>query len=127
MIFGNPCQEEVPMTKRLPEEKPMPTIWWVSDELWEKIEPILAEHDPPKRTGRPRADQRAVLNAIIFRLRTGCQGNRIPKEFADESTVHRAFQRWVELGVLDRIWAALVEEYSELLSSAQIPKPRILA
>jgi transposase len=50
------------MTKRLPEEKPMPTIWWVSDELWEKIEPILAEHDPPKRTGRPRADQRAVLS-----------------------------------------------------------------
>lgn len=83
-------------------------------ELWEKIDPILAEHDPPKRTGRPRADRRAVLDAIIFRLRTGCQWNRIPKEFPDDSTVHMAFQRWVELGVLEWIWAALIEECEEL-------------
>ncbi len=97
-----------------PEEKPMPTIWCVPDELWEKIEPIIAERDPPKRTGRPRADRRAVLDAIIFRLRTGCQWNRLPKELPDDSTVHRVFQRWVEKGVLDRIWAALVEECEEL-------------
>jgi hypothetical protein len=40
----------------------------------------------------------------------------MPKEeFPDDSSVHRAFQRWVELGVLDRIWAALlVEECEEL-------------
>jgi len=56
-----------------------------------------------------------VLDAVIFRLRTGCQWNRLPKEeFPDDSTVHRAFQRRVELGVLDRIWAALVEECEEL-------------
>jgi hypothetical protein len=45
------------MPERPPEGKPMPTIWRVPDELWEKIEPILREHDPPKRTGRPRADR----------------------------------------------------------------------
>ncbi len=55
------------------EEKPLPTIWRVPDELWERIEPILKEHDPPKKTGRPRVDQRAVLDASVFRLRTGCQ------------------------------------------------------
>jgi putative transposase len=96
------------------EEKPMPTIGRVPDELWEKIEPILAEHDPPKRTGRPRADRRAALNAIIFRVRTGCQWNRMPKEFPDDSTVHRAFQRWVERGVLDQTWEAPIEECEEL-------------
>lgn len=102
------------MTERPPEEKPLPTIWRVPDELWERIEPILEEYDPPKRTGRPRADRRGVLDAVIFRLRTGCQWNRLPEEFPDDSTVHRTFQRWVELGVLDRIWAALVEECEEL-------------
>jgi putative transposase len=96
------------------EEKPLPTIWRVPDELWEKVEPILAEYDPPKKTGRPRVDRRAVLDTIIFRLRTGCQWNRMPKEFPDDSTVHRSFQRWVELGVLDLIWASLVEECEEL-------------
>lgn len=73
------------------EEKPLPTIWRVPDELWEKIEPILQEHDPPKKTGRPRVDQRAALDAIVFRLRTGCQWNRLPSEFPDDSSVHRAF------------------------------------
>ena len=54
------------------ENKPLPTIWRVPDELWERIERILQEHDdPPKKTGRPRVDRRAVLDAV-FRLRTGC-------------------------------------------------------
>ena len=111
-----PAKDEEPMAEREPPEKPMPTIWRVPDELWEKIEPILAEHDPPRKTGRPRVDRRAVLlDAIVLRLRTGCQWNRLPKEeFPDDSTVHRTFQRWVETGVLDRLWAALVEECEEL-------------
>jgi putative transposase len=104
------------MPERGLEEKPMmPTIWCVPDELWEKIEPILKERDPPKSTGRnKRIDQRAALDAIIFRLRSGCQWNRLPKDFPDDSSVHRTFQRWVRLGVLDRVWAALVEECEEL-------------
>ena len=102
------------MTERSPQEKPLPTIWRVPDDLWEKIESIFDEYDPPKRTGRPRVDQRAVLDAVIFRLRTGCQWNRLPKEFPDDSTVHRALQRWVDLGVLDQIWAALIEGCEEL-------------
>ena len=61
------------MVECAPEKKPMPTIWRVPDQLWEKIEPILKEHDPPKNIGRPRVNQRAVLDAVIFRLRTGCQ------------------------------------------------------
>ena len=102
------------MTKQISEQKPLPTIWHTPDELWEKIEPILAQYDPPKSTGRSRVDQRAALDAVIFRLRTGCQWNRLPTEFPDDSSVHRTFQRWIELGVLDRIWAALVEEGDEL-------------
>ena len=102
------------MTKQISEQKPLPTIWRTPDELWEKIEPILAQYDPPKSTGRSRVDQRAALDAIIFRLRTGCQWNRLPREFPDDSSVHQTFQRWITLRVLDRIWAALVEECEAL-------------
>jgi transposase len=90
------------------------TIWTVSDALWEVIAPILAEADPPKATGRPRVDARRTLDAIIFRMRTGCQWNQLPERFPDDSSVHRTFQRWVRLGVFERIWATLVEHCAEL-------------
>jgi len=90
------------------------TIWEVPDELWKKIEPILAEIDPPKPTGRPRIEARAALDALIYRMRTGCQWNHLPQEFPDDSSVHRTFQRWVQTGVLDRLWAVLLEECEEL-------------
>jgi transposase len=102
------------MSENSTREKPLPTIWRVPDELWEIIEPILAKHDPPKSTGRPRIDQRAALDAIIFRMRSGCQWIQMPKDFPDDASVHRTFQRWVELGALDLIWAELVEECEEL-------------
>ncbi len=74
------------MPKSTTEEKPLPTIWRTPDELWEVIEPVLAEQDPSKPTGRPRVDQRGALDAIIFRMRSGCQWNQLPKEFPDDTS-----------------------------------------
>lgn len=96
------------------EVKRLPTIWHLPDELWDKTRPIINQHDPPKHTGRKRIDPRAALDTIIFRMRSGCQWNQLPKEFPDDSSVHRTFQRWIQLGVLDRIWAVLVEDCQEL-------------
>jgi hypothetical protein len=39
------------------QREPLPPIWEAPDELWAMIEPLLAEHDPPKR-GPNRIDQR---------------------------------------------------------------------
>ena len=97
-----------------PNWNELATVWQVSDELWTVIAPILAELDPPKATGRPRVAARATLDAIIFRLRSGCQWNQLPERFPDDSSVHRTFQRWVRLGVFARIWAALVAACAEL-------------
>ncbi len=102
------------MAKRRRMHTALPTIWNVPDELWELIRPILDEHDPPATTGRRRIDPRAALDAIIYRMRTGCQWNHLPKQFPDDSSVHRTFQRWERLKVLDRMWAALTEECEEL-------------
>ena len=90
------------------------TIWEVPDELWQRIEPILLDDAPPKPTGRKRANWRRVLDGILFRMRSGCQWNKLPKEFGDDSTVHRWFQRWCRNGIFRRIWALLVEQCAEL-------------
>lgn len=108
------------MAKKAKEIKALPTIWKVSDELWARVEPVLSRLDPPKTTGRKRVDPRSTMEAIIFRLRSGCQWNHLPRklsdgtEFPDDSSVHRTFQRWVNNGVFVAIWAELVKECDAL-------------
>lgn len=102
------------MARRSRDAAYLPTIWEVPDDLWAKVQRILQELDPPKRTGRKRIDARGALNAIIFRMRSGCQWNRLPDRFPNDRSVHRTFQRWVRLGVFDRIWAELVADCEEL-------------
>ena len=94
--------------------KPLPTIWRVPDELWHNIQPILDQLDPPAKTGRPRIDPRAALDGMIYRMRTGCQWNQLPKEFPDDASVHRTMQRWIEREVFPAIWTFFVEVCDEL-------------
>ncbi len=94
--------------------KPLGTIWNCPDELWEMIEPVLEELDPPHQGHRPRIDPRKALDGIIFHLRSGCQWNHLPREFGDDSSVHRTMQRWIERGVFQRLWGLLVESSEEL-------------
>ena len=94
--------------------EPLPTIWHASDELWAGVERVLAECDPPARFGPARVDQRKAFDGLIFRLRSGCHWNRLPREYGDDSSVHRTFQRWLSRGVLVRLWAELVRDCEEL-------------
>jgi transposase len=88
---------------------PLPTIWNCPDELWHLITPILDRYDPPHRGHRQRVDPRRAFDGIIYRMRSGIQWNQLPKCFGDDSSVHRTLQRWITLGIFDRIWALLVE------------------
>lgn len=93
----------------------LPTIWRCPETLWSQIvSPLVMELDPPAKTGRPRTNLRKALDGIIFVLRTGCQWNVLPKQFGDDSSVHRTMQRWIERGVLKAIWGVLIEQCEEL-------------
>src|SRR3954466_7249424 len=63
----------------------------VTDEQWVLIEP----HIPVYPGGRPRkTDVRAVVDAVFYILRTGCQWRYLPKDFPPKSTVWRYFDAW---------------------------------
>ena len=97
------------------KDETLATIWEIPDHLWEQIHPVILDMDPPKSTGRKRADPRRMLDGIIFRMRSGCQWNRLPRELGDDSTIHRTFQ-WVELGVLEGIglfWWRAAKNWAE--------------
>ncbi len=102
------------MGRKKPRRKPLGTIWEVPDALWRRIEPILKEFWPRKATGRPPAHWRTTLDGIIFRMRSGCQWDQLPERYGPKSTVHDWFQRWAEGGILEKIWAVLIEECDEL-------------
>ena len=73
----------------------------LSDTAWALIAPMLPAARPG---GRPRKiNIRAVLNAIFYLLRTGCQWRLLPREFPAWSTVYHYFRDWKNAGV----WACL--------------------
>lgn len=47
----------------------------ITNKQLDMIEPHLPK---PARTGRPRADDRTMINAIIFVLTTGCRWIDLP-------------------------------------------------
>ena len=102
------------MARRKKTYEPLPTIWEANDELWDIIQSILDEMDPPAKTGRPRTGQREALNGIIYQMRSGCQWNHLPAKFGDDSSVHRTMQRWIVKGVFERVWAVLIGNCEEL-------------
>src|SRR3954463_6982270 len=100
--------------RKAKKARPLGTIREVPNALWEEVLPILCEFWPKKPTGRRTADWRAALNGIIFRMRTGCQWEQLPRKYGPKSTVHDWFQRWCAGGVMEQIWATLVQECDEL-------------
>ena len=102
------------MARKKKAVEPLPTIWRVDDALWEQAEQVLAEFDPPAQFGPERIDQRKALDGVIYRMRSGVQWNYLPREFGDDASVHRTFQRWVQRGVIGRLWALLVQGCAEL-------------
>jgi len=102
------------MARRKKAVEPLPTIWHADDALWGEAEAVLAELDPPAHYGPGRIDQRRAFDGVIYRMRSGVQWDHLPREFGDDASVHRTFQRWVKRGVLARLWGTLVKGCEEL-------------
>jgi transposase len=98
-----------------PEEKPKddPTIWEVDDALWTQLQPLLVITKPRKKPGRPRTDERAIFNGLIWLARNGGQWKSLPRQFGAKSTVHDRFQEWIAYGCLVAAWAHLLTVYDD--------------
>jgi len=108
----NPTLTAVPATAPTTDD---PTIWRVDDVLWAELEPVLRIDKPRKKSGRPRRDDRAIFDGLIWLARTGSQWAALPREFGPTSTVHLRFTEWVETGALERAWALLLSRHDDEL------------
>lgn len=84
----------------------------LTEELWERIEPLLPPDGPKPQGGRPRVSNRQTLIGILFVLRTGCPWEYLPKELGCGSgmTCWRRLRDWQAAGVWENIWRMLLDE-----------------
>ncbi len=90
--------------------------WRTPDALWAEIEPLLpARKAHPLGCHNPRVADRAAMDAIFFRLRTGCQWNALNATgICSSSSAHRRFQEWSATGVFLELWRRGLTEYDAL-------------
>jgi len=86
----------------------------LTDKEWSIIEPLLPGADG-KKNGRPREDDRKVLNGIFFTLRTGSPWRDLPERYGPYTTVYNRFNRWAKRGVWIGIFEALAERSPQSL------------
>ncbi len=83
----------------------------LTDQQWEIIEPLLSEgKSGPGLKGRPRRNNRDVLEGILWILRTGARWKDLPGEFPAYQTCHRRFGEWIRDGTLKNLLLAIVAD-----------------
>jgi transposase len=84
----------------------------VSDELWERIEPLIPGRVPNPQGGRPPVPDRNALTGIIFVLKTGIPWEDLPQEMDCGSgmTCWRRLRDWQQAEVWERLVALLLDE-----------------
>jgi transposase len=80
----------------------------LTDAQWRLLAPLLpAPRSGPGRPGRPATSRRALINAILYVLWTGCPWRALPDCYPHWRTVHHHFARWAADGTLGRLHAVL--------------------
>ena len=96
----------------------------LTDEEWSLIQPLIP---PAKRGGNRRhVDERAIVDALMYILSTGCQWRALPKDLPPRSTVHDYFDLWSWDGTLDRIHHALYVQCREQAGREASPTAAII-
>ena len=81
------------------------------DEPVSILERILSQQRACLQGSRlPLVIDRALCR-IIYRIRTGCQWETVPRRFGTPSAVHKRFQKWLEMGETKNIFAVFVRIY----------------
>ena len=96
----------------------------LSDAEWVLIEPLMPVR---KLLGRPReTNLRAVLDAILYIARSGCQWRMLPKDFPPFTTVQGYFYEWRDTGLFERINFELLLQAREVAGREPSPSAGVI-
>ena len=81
----------------------------LSFKQWKIIEPFIP---PAKQGGRPRKhSMKDILDAIWYKVKTGCQWRQLPNDYPPWRTVYEYFNNWS----LDDTWQVIHDEIVKLV------------
>ena len=85
----------------------------LTDQQWAFVAPLLPRHRPSRRGGRPRCDDRACLEGILWILRTGARWRDLPERYPSASTCWRRLAEWEAEDRWRRIWRAVLGQLDQ--------------
>ena len=92
----------------------------LSDDEWTLLEPLM-----PKSCKSARADDRKIINAIFYVLRTGMPWRDLPERYGPYTTAYNRFNRWSRRAIWKRIFDTLAAKSRDsLCQSASDRDPR---
>src|SRR5207245_7030032 len=95
-----------------------------TDAEWGLLVPLLPA---ARRVGGPRTvDLRAVVNAILYILATGCQWRALPKDFPPRSTVQYYFYGWRDQRMWRWLNLALVKQVRRVAGRNIVPSAGVI-
>ena len=83
----------------------------LSEAEWRLIEPLL----PNNPRGVARVDDRRVINAIFYVLRTGMPWRDLPERYGPYTTAYNRFNPWSRRGIWKRIFDTLASKSRDSL------------
>lgn len=91
----------------------MPAL--LTEDLWAVVRPLLPDHPPSPKGGRPRVPDRECLVGLLFLLKTGLPWAYLPQELGcgSPATVWRRLQEWTTAGVWPAVHHLLLDALGE--------------
>src|SRR5271165_7335393 len=82
----------------------------LSDEEWALLEPLL-----PMSRKSARVDDRQIVNAIFYVLRTGMPWRDLPARYGPYTTAYNRFNRWSRRGIWKLVFDKLASKSRDSL------------
>jgi transposase len=82
----------------------MSHLFWLDDESWRAIEPLIPMNRPGVKPGR----NRQVISGILHVLKIGCRWCDCPQDYGPSTTIYNRFNRWSKAGIWQRMAEQLV-------------------
>ena len=77
----------------------------INEEQYKKI-----KHALPVQRGNITVENLVFINGILYICENGCKWRRLPKEYGSWNAVYKRFRRWVEDGIIERLFIELMNQ-----------------